>query len=89
MNATMGDIASALAKLVREELGELRRYQYNTVEVDPASDKLQDTIDEYAAAGWRLVAVVPTYSTEWTNPNENQTDVHVGSARLIWERLRE
>lgn len=62
------------------------RWEHRVIEVDPASDKLEEQLNEYGRAGWELISVVPTYSTEWTNVNENQTDVHVGAARAIFKR---
>jgi len=65
------------------------RYKYQTVEVDPASEeKMDKTLTEHAAAGWRLHSVVPTYICRWPlNSNqEGPESIHVGCARMIFER---
>jgi len=68
------------------------RYKYRTIEVDPANEAATEaTLAEYADAGWRLHSVIPTYATVFTYPPDSNhpDDVHVGTARMIFERERE
>jgi len=68
------------------------RYQYQTIEVDPANEEKMDAIlTEYAAAGWRLHSIVPTYICRWPSSPDHggPDDIYVGCANMIWERERE
>lgn len=92
MNATLGEIGKTLADIVRGELGTVLRYQYQTVEVDPSNEQQMDQVlTEYAAAGWRLHSVVPTYVMRWPRSpdQEGHEDIHINVARMLWERVRE
>ena len=68
------------------------RYQYQTVEVDPANNEKMDVmLTEYAAAGWRLHSIIPTYWFRWplNSDQDGPEGIHVDCARVIFERERD
>jgi len=68
------------------------RYQYRTIEIDPASEeKMDQMLTEHAAAGWRLHSIVPTYICRWprNSTQEGPEDIYVSMATAIFERERD